>query len=131
MPDQTLWEDPGPRYVPGEVRRALDRDLRAARERGRTFLETEVAAVRRQANDLDRLERLLAGDGKARSWDYNPKTTAAQAYLAAVRQLFGADDDDDDPFVRAVRELDDQHAADAARAGTAPALDPQGPVPGH
>jgi hypothetical protein len=87
------------------------------------FLETEVAAVRRQANDLDRLERMLAGDGKAKTWDYNPKTTAHQAYLDAVRRLFGADDDDDDPFVRAVADLDARHAEEAARARAAEELD--------
>jgi hypothetical protein len=119
--DSKLWEDVPRRQPFGEVRRALDRDLRAAGERGRTFLETEVAAVRRQANDLDRLERLVAGEGGAKTWDYNPKTTAAQAYLDAVRRLFGADDDDDDPFLAAVRELDAQAAA---RPGTAAALDP-------
>jgi hypothetical protein len=122
--DQALWDDAPQRYVPGEVRRALDRDLKTARDRGRDFLETEVAAVRRQANDLDRLERMLASDGKAKTWDYNPKTTAHQAYLDAVRRLFGAGDDDDDPFVRAVHELDE-----AARARAAAELDAEGSEP--
>jgi hypothetical protein len=112
--EQQLWDDPPTHPTTGEVRRALDRDLKAARDRGRVFLETEIAAVRRQANDLDRLERMLAGNGEAKTWDYNPKTTAAQAYLDAVRRLFGADDDDDDPFLAAVRELDDAAAARAA-----------------
>lgn len=127
MNDSRLWEDEPHRYVPGEVRRALDRDLRTARDRGRVFLETEVAAVRRQANDLDRLERLLTGEGTVKTWDYNPKTTAAQAYLEAVRHLFGAGDDDADPFARAVAELDAIAAGDAARARTAAELDAQGP----
>ena len=129
MPESTLWEDAPHRYVPGEVRRALDRDLKLARDRGRVFLESEVAAVRRQANDLDRLERMLAGDGKAKTWDYNPKTTAHQAFMEAVRRLFGADDDDDDPFIRAVHELDARHAEDAARARAAEELDPARPDP--
>lgn len=134
MSEQALWDEAPShhRFVPGPVRRALDRDLVAARDRGRTFLETEVAAVRRQANDMDRLERLMTGDGKVKTWDYNPKTTASQAYLEAVRRLFGGGDDDDDPFVRAVRELDERHAADAtARAGTPAALDAPGPEPAH
>jgi hypothetical protein len=122
-----LWEDPPPRYVPGEVRRALDRDLRAARDAGRQLLETEVAAVRRQANDLDRLERMMSGDGKVKTWDYTPKTQAAQAYLEAVRRLLRVDDDDDDPFTLAVRELEHQHAEQAARTGTAETLDTPGP----
>jgi hypothetical protein len=127
MQDQ-LWDEAPRRYVAGEVRRALDRDVAAARDRGRVFLETEVAAVRRQANDVDRLERLLAGATEGKPWDYNPKTTAAQAYLEAVRRLFGADDDDDDPFLVAVRELDD---AAAARASAAAALDTEGRDPAH
>ena len=126
MPASALWEDEPHRYVPGEVRRSLDRDLKAAQDRGREFLGTEIAAVRRQANDLDRLERMLAGDGKAKTWDYNPKTMAAQAYLEAVRRLFHEDDDDDDEFVAAVRELDERHAAEAARARAAEALDTEG-----
>jgi hypothetical protein len=130
VPDPTLWEDAPHRYVPGEVRRALDRDLRAARDRGREFLESEVAAVRRQANDLDRLERMLSTEGSAKPWDYNPKTTAHQAFMDAVRRLFRADDDDD-PFTAAVRELDARHAEDAARAGAAAALDPTRPDPAH
>ena len=123
MPGDTLWEDEPHRYVTGPVRRSLDRDLKAAQDRGREFLGTEIAAVRRQANDLDRLERMLAGDGKAKTWDYNPKTMAAQAYLEAVRRLFREDDDDDDEFLRAVKELDEQHAAEAARARAAAELD--------
>lgn len=124
-----LWEDPPGRYVAGEVRRALDRDLRRARDAGRDLLETEVAAVRRQANDLDRLERMMSGDGKVKTWDYTPKTQAHQAYLEAVRRLLRVDDDDDDPFTRAVRELEDHHAAEAARAGTPEALDAPRPDP--
>ena len=123
MPDPTLWDEPHQRYVPGEVRRSLDRDLKDAQGRGREFLATEIAAVRRQANDLDRLERMLASDGKAKTWDYNPKTMAAQAYLEAVRRLFHEDDDDDDEFLRAVRELDASRDEDAARARAAEALD--------
>lgn len=129
MPRQEhLWEDPPdvPRaFVPGEVRRALDRDIREARAAGRTFLETELAAVRRQANDLDRLERILQLGGEVKTWDYNPKTTAHQAYSEAIRRLFGEHHDDDDPFVQAVRELDERAAA---QAGPTPALDPPGPV---
>jgi hypothetical protein len=90
------------------------------------FLETELAAVRRQANDLDRLERILAGAAEVKTWDYNPKTTAHQAYMDAVRHLFGEHHDDDDPFVQAVRELD-AHAA--AHPVPAPSLDPTGPHP--
>ena len=127
MSGSRLWEDEPRRYVAGEVRRSLDRDLKEAQEQGREFLATEIAAVRRQANDLDRLERMLAVDGKAKTWDYNPKTMATQAYLEAVRRLFHADDDDDDEFVRAVRELDAARGEDAARARAAEALDPTRP----
>lgn len=122
-----LWPDPVPVFVAGEVRRALDRDIRTARASGRTFLETELAAVRRQANDLDRLERILSAGGEVKTWDYNPKTTAHQAYADAIRRLFGERHDDDDPFVQAVRELDERAAA-AASAGTTTALDAPGPV---
>ena len=115
-----LWGDEPVKYVTGEVRRALDRDIKAAQEQGKTFLATEIAAVRRQANDLDRLERMLSSDGKAKTWDYNPKTMATQAYLEAVRRLFGERDDDDDPFTRAVRQLE---ADEAARASAAETLD--------
>jgi hypothetical protein len=123
MSGSTLWEDEPRRFVTGEVRRSLDRDLKAAQDGGRDFLATEVAAVRRQANDLDRLERMLSSDGKAKTWDYNPKTMATQAYLEAVRRLFHADDDDDDEFLRAVRELDASRDEDAARARATEALD--------
>ena len=110
----------------GEVRRALDRDIVEARAAGRTFLATELAAIRRQANDLDRLERILSTADEPKTWDYNPKTTAHQAYGDAVRRLFGEHHDDDDPFVQAVRELD-AHAA--AQAGATPALDAARPQP--
>jgi hypothetical protein len=123
MPGSTLWDEEPRRFVAGEVRRSLDRDLRAAQDRGREFLATEIAAVRRQANDLDRLERMLAVDGKAKTWDYNPKTMAAQAYLEAVRRLFREDDDDDDEFLRAVRDLDAARDEEAARARATEALD--------
>jgi len=127
--EERLWQDPAPRYVAGEVRRALDRDLADAREAGRTFLATEVAAVRRQANDLDRLERMMNADVKGKPWDYTPKTQAAQAYLEAVRRLFRVGDGDDDPFAAAVRELEAEHAAAAARAGAPEALDTPGSDP--
>jgi hypothetical protein len=127
MPGSTLWEDEPTHASKGEVRRSLDRDLKDAQEQGREFLATEIAAVRRQANDLDRLERMLAVDGKAKTWDYNPKTMATQAYLEAVRRLFHTDDDDDDEFLRAVRELDVARDEDAARARAAEALDPARP----
>jgi hypothetical protein len=122
-----LWsEEPNaPRaFVPGEVRRALDRDIKAARAAGRTFLETELAAVRRQANDLDRLERILQLGGETKTWDYNPKTTAHQAYMDSVRRVFGDHDDDDDPFLRVVREIEE-----AARARAAEELDATRPDP--
>ena len=125
MSQARLWGDEPVKYVTGEVRRALDRDIKAAQEQGRTFLETEIAAVRRQANDLDRLERIIAA-ADAKTWDYNPKTTAHQAYLDAVRRLFGERDDDDDPFTRAVRQLE---ADEAARASAAEELDAPQPRP--
>lgn len=117
MQQERLWSDEPSHPSVGEVRRSLDRDLKAARQAGQAFLETEVAAVRRQANDLDRLERLLA-HGEAKTWDYNPKTTAHQAYMDSVRRLFGERDDDDDPFARAVAEIEA-----AARSRAAEVLD--------
>lgn len=122
-----LWDDtPPPRrtVANGEVRRALDRDIRTAQVAGRVFLETELAAARRQANDLDRLERILAGADEPKTWDYNPKTTAHQAYADTIRRLFGEHHDDDDPFIQAVHDLD---ARAAASAGTPTTLDTPGP----
>ena len=123
MHQEQLWSDQTPHPSLGEVRRALDRDLKAAREAGQAFLETEVAAVRRQANDLDRLERLLA-HGEAKTWDYNPKTTAHQAYMESVRRLFGERDDDDDPFARAVAEIEAAAHARAAEVLDSPRSEP-------
>jgi hypothetical protein len=117
-----LWAEPTPRVHLGEVRRALDRDIRAAEDGGREFLGSDKAALRRQANDLDRLERMLATADEVRTWDYQPKTAAHQAFAEAVRRFFGKDDGDDDPFVRAVAELED-------RARAAEALDAEGPPP--
>lgn len=115
MGQEKLWDDgPAKRPSTGEVRRALDRDLKAAEAAGTTFLATEVAALRRQANDLDRLERMMATSEDAKTWDYQPKTAAHVAYAAAVRLLFGKDgDDDDDPFTRAVEGLRAAQVRDA------------------
>jgi hypothetical protein len=100
----------------------LDRDIRRAQTDGRTFLETEVAAIRRQANDIDRLEAMFS-QGDTKPWDYNPKTQAHQAYRDALRAMFGTDhDSNDDPFITAVQALND-----AARARAAAALDTEGP----
>lgn len=125
MSQARLWGDEPVKYVTGEVRRALDRDIKAAQDKGQEFRETEIAAVRRMANDLDRLERMLQS-GEAKTWDYTPKTAAHQAYLAAVGRLFGERDDDDDPFTRAVRQLE---ADEAARASAAETLDAPQPRP--
>jgi hypothetical protein len=122
--DLTLWEPPKKRPPVGETRRALDRDLAKAEAAGKAFLETAKAAIRRQANDIDRLE-LMFTQGEVKPWDYNPKTQAHQAYREALKALFGAEDDDaDDPFIAAVNALND---AAAARARAAAALDPEGP----
>lgn len=102
---QPLWEPSKRRPSPGEVRRGLDRDIKAAEEAGSEFRETDKAALRRQANDLDRLERMMSTATDAKTWDYQPKTAAHQAYEAAVRRFFGEDGADDDPFTRAVEEL--------------------------
>lgn len=119
--DEPLWRDPAP--AKGETRRALDRDIKRAESEGRIFLETDKASLRRQANDIDRLERMFTA-GEVKPWDYNPKTQAHQAYRAAVQAMFGEGDDSaDDPFVEAVRALND-----AARARTPETLDP--PQPG-
>ena len=125
-PDEPLWLDPPRRPQRGETRRALDRDIKRAEHDGRAFLETEKAALRRQANDIDRLETMFTTQ-EVKPWDFNPKTQAHQAYRDALRGFFGADGDDtDDPFIAAVNALNDQ----AARARTAAPLDPEEPGPG-
>jgi hypothetical protein len=118
-----LWQDePKRRRSNGETRRALDRDLKAAEEEGQRFLATDKAALRRQANDIDRLEHMFE-QGEAKPWDYSPKTQAHIAYREAVHRLFGSRDDDHDPFVEAVRQLERDEAA--ARARAAETLDPE------
>lgn len=118
MTQPPLFEDPEPGL--GPVRQALDRDIAAAAAAGVALRESHVAAVRRQANDLDRLEALLAATPRPKTWDYNPKTTAHLAFLDAVARLFGGQTDADDPFVAAVRELESRAAArDAAALDTA------------
>jgi len=122
MTQAGLWEDPDP--PAGPIRRALDEDIAAALAAGTVLRQAHIAAVRRQANDLDRLEALLAATPRPKTWDYNPKTTAHLAFLDAVGRLFGGADDADDPFVAAVRELDR-----AATARHAEALDAEKPGP--
>lgn len=122
--DAPLWTDPPKRPTAGEVRRALDREIKRAEAEGTVFLEPEKAALRRQANDLDRLEAAAAeraAAGEVKPWDYTPKTQAAQAFHDACRRFFGTTDDEVDPFVAALRALEDE----AARAGAAAPLDPQ------
>jgi hypothetical protein len=109
------------------VRRALDKDLRRARADGRTFLDTDVAALRRQANDLDRLEALVARPD-AKPWDYTPKTQAHQQYREAVRALFGTGADELDPFTAAIEQLN--ASAAAAEAGGGPMGHPEDTGPG-
>lgn len=116
--DEPLWPDPPKRHHQGETRRALDRDIKRAEADGAVFLETEKAALRRQANDIDRLEAMFT-TGEVKPWDFNPKTQAHQAYRDALRAFFGIDTTVDDPFVAALRALEDE----ATRAGTPPALD--------
>lgn len=116
--DQPLWADPPRRISHGEVRRALDREIRRSEAEGTVFLEPEKAALRRQANDLDRLESMFA-DGDVKPWDYNPKTQATQAFHDACRRFFGTTDDEIDPFVAALRSFEEQ----AARPGPAATLD--------
>ena len=122
--DEPLWSDPARAPYRGETRRALDRDIRRAEAEGRTFLETEKAALRRQANDIDRLETMFTTQ-EVKPWDFNPKTQAHQAYRDALRGFFGDGAETDDPFIAAFNALN----AEAARAGTAAPLDPEdGPL---
>lgn len=114
---EALWDDE-PAYVRrGQVRRALDRDLATAESAGTVFLESEKAALRRQANDLDRLERLVAAKA-AKTWDYTPKTQAHAAFSEAVARVFGRDTTDDDGFDEALEQFTRAEAERAqAQAG--------------
>lgn len=122
--DDPLWTDPPRKHPHGETRRALDRDIKRAETDGAVFLETEKAALRRQANDIDRLEAMFTA-GEMKPWDFNPKTQAHQSYRDALRAFFGAGTADDDPFVAALRALEQQ----AAHPGPPASLDTAEPGP--
>lgn len=108
-----LWDD-APYQQRGQVRRALDRSIKAAQSAGQEFLDVELAALRRQANDLDRLERLVSTHG-AKTWDYTPKTQAHAAFSEAVARVFGSDHDDDDEFARALEDFTRSEGSDTTR----------------
>lgn len=121
---EALWDEDPPYQQRGAVRRALDRSIKEAKAAGAEFLEVEIAALRRQANDLDRLERLVAAKG-AKTWDYTPKTQAHAAFSEAVARVFGRNvSDDDDEFARALADFEAAEAAARAEAGDAAGPEP-------
>src|SRR4029077_10947449 len=109
--DFTLFSPTVRRLIPGRVRKGLEGDIRAAREKEVDLQDAGVAALRTLADQIDQLERLLRHPD-ARPSDRIPLTGMVRQFDDTYDRVFAVLAQDSDPIARALADFmrDDERA---------------------
>ncbi len=102
--DPALFGLPLRRLIPGRVRKGLEADVRAARERDAPLSYAGIATLRSLADQIDATERQLRAP-EARPYDRIPLSALVRQFDDTYGRVFAVLQRDSDPLSRALAEF--------------------------